>query len=86
MTIRNPSKDPALLLKSTPPRIGRSFLDRERLELSHFERSSTQVTALLAPTGFGKTSQLASWRREVENTRVGGSPLKGTWPRDERGT
>jgi LuxR family transcriptional regulator, maltose regulon positive regulatory protein len=65
MTSRNQSKDPALLLKSTPPRVGRSFLDRERLKLSHFERSSTQVTALLAPTGFGKTSLLASWRREV---------------------
>lgn len=56
---------PSLLLKSTPPRIARGFLDRERLHLSRLEASGGQVTAVLAPTGFGKTSQLNHWRREA---------------------
>lgn len=56
---------PAVILKSTPPRIVRGFLDRERLHLSRVESSGAQVTALLAPAGYGKTSQLNYWRRAV---------------------
>ncbi|WP_455926534.1 LuxR C-terminal-related transcriptional regulator [Pseudomonas putida] len=56
---------PAVILKSTPPRIVRGFLDRERLHLNRVESSGAQVTALLAPTGYGKTSQLNYWRRAV---------------------
>jgi LuxR family maltose regulon positive regulatory protein len=56
---------PSLLLKSTPPRVVRGFLDRERLQLNRLEATGGQVTALLAPTGFGKTSQLNHWRREA---------------------
>ena len=56
-------RDPALLLKSTPPRTARDFLDRSRLNLLGFGTGSAQVTALLAPVGFGKSSQLAHWRR-----------------------
>lgn len=62
--ITPPSRDPALLLKSTPPRAVRGFLDRERLQLSRLEVGGAQVTILLAPTGFGKTTQLNQWRRE----------------------
>ncbi|MEA1028084.1 LuxR C-terminal-related transcriptional regulator [Pseudomonas sp. N-137] len=58
-------RDPATVLKSTPPRIARNFLDRERLKLSRIELAGRNATILLAPTGFGKTSQLIQWRREV---------------------
>jgi LuxR family maltose regulon positive regulatory protein len=57
--------DPALLLKSTAPKVGPGFLERERLKLDQLLRSGAQVIPVLAPTGFGKTSQLASWRREA---------------------
>ncbi|QIE90816.1 LuxR family transcriptional regulator [Pseudomonas nitroreducens] len=56
---------PSLLLKSTPPRGVRGFLDRQRLQLNRLEASGAQVTVLLAPTGFGKTCQLNHWRREM---------------------
>jgi LuxR family maltose regulon positive regulatory protein len=59
------SRDPALLLKSTAPKLAPSFLERERLSLHQLLRSGAQVIPVLAPTGFGKTSQLASWRRAV---------------------
>jgi len=58
-----PQRDPALLLKSTPPRAIRHFLDRERLKLGFLESSGVYLTALLAPVGFGKTAQLAHWQR-----------------------
>jgi LuxR family maltose regulon positive regulatory protein len=61
----SPQRDPALLIKSTPPRAIRGFLDRERLKLSRFESSGAYVTALLAPIGFGKTSQRAQRRRDA---------------------
>jgi len=57
-------RNPTLLLKSTPPRCARDFLDRSRLSALSFGGSSAQVTALLAPVGFGKSSQLAHWRRQ----------------------
>lgn len=56
---------PSLLLKSTPPRAVRSFLERERLQLRRLEAGGAQIAVLLAPTGFGKTSQLNHWRREA---------------------
>jgi LuxR family maltose regulon positive regulatory protein len=59
------TKDPALLLKSTAPKVGPGFLERERLRLDQLLRAGAQVVPVLAPTGFGKTSQLASWRREA---------------------
>jgi LuxR family maltose regulon positive regulatory protein len=40
-------------------------LNRERLQWSRFEQGGEQIIALLAPTGFGKTSQLVQWRREA---------------------
>ncbi|MEY2875778.1 MAG: transcriptional regulator, partial [Pseudomonadota bacterium] len=53
------------MLKSTPPRAARGFLERERLSLERLELTGPRVIALLAPSGFGKTSQLAQWRREA---------------------
>jgi LuxR family transcriptional regulator, maltose regulon positive regulatory protein len=57
--------DPALMLKSTPPRAVRGFLERSRLSQRRLETSGAPFTALLAPSGFGKTAQLVSWRREA---------------------
>jgi len=65
MTGDNSRRDPALVLKSTPPRAVRRFLDREQLNLSRLELSGAHVTALLAPVGFGKTAQLAHWQRQA---------------------
>jgi LuxR family transcriptional regulator, maltose regulon positive regulatory protein len=65
MTIPVHLRDPALVLKSSPPRVGRDLLQRERLSLARLDLAGTQVIATLAPTGFGKTSQLAQWRREA---------------------
>jgi len=65
MTPESSTRDPALILKSTPPRAVRGFLDRERLRLDRLELSGASVTALLAPTGFGKTAQLTHWRKEA---------------------
>jgi len=55
---------PALLLKAMPPRIAPGFLDRTRLSLIELAAGGEQVTALLAPVGFGKSAQLAHWRRQ----------------------
>lgn len=65
MTRSESRRDPALLLKSTPPRAVRHFLDRDRLKLKRLEVSGAHVTALLAPVGFGKTTQLAHWQRQA---------------------
>jgi LuxR family transcriptional regulator, maltose regulon positive regulatory protein len=65
MTSGDSQRDAALLLKSTPPRAVQRFLDREHLNLSRLELSGAQVTALLAPVGFGKTTQLAHWQRQA---------------------
>ena len=58
------NSDPTLTLKSTPPRAIRGFLDRERLKLDRVELSGSRITSLLAPTGFGRTSQLGRWCRD----------------------
>jgi len=65
MTPPPPLHDPALVLKATPPRVARGLLHRERLSLARLEVGGHQVITALAPTGFGKTSQLAQWRREA---------------------
>jgi LuxR family maltose regulon positive regulatory protein len=57
--------DPALLLKAIPPRVARDLLVRERLGLSRLNGGSGQLITVVAPTGFGKTSQLAQWRKEA---------------------
>jgi len=62
---RVPGRHPSWLLKSAPPRAVRGFLDRDRLNWNRLERSGTQVIALLAPTGYGKTALLGHWRREA---------------------
>jgi len=58
-------RDPALLLKAIPPRVARDLLDRERLGLSRLNGAAGQLITVVAPTGFGKTSQLAQWRKEA---------------------
>jgi LuxR family transcriptional regulator, maltose regulon positive regulatory protein len=65
VTSESSPRDPALLLKSTPPRGVRHFLDRERLKLNHRQLGGVHATALLAPVGFGKTTQLAHWQRQA---------------------
>lgn len=65
MTPSTKLHDPAISLKSLPPRAVRGFLERERLRLERLELGGAQAIALLAPTGFGKTAQLAQWRREA---------------------
>jgi LuxR family maltose regulon positive regulatory protein len=58
-------RDPALVLKATPPRVARDLIQRPRLSLERLDVAGAQVIVALAPTGFGKTSQLAQWRREA---------------------
>jgi LuxR family maltose regulon positive regulatory protein len=65
MSLPPSSRDPALVLKSTPPRAARGFIERERLSLERLELAGARVIAVLAPSGFGKTSQLTQWRREA---------------------
>ena len=57
--------DPGLLLKVAPPRMARGLLERERLSLGRMRDGLANLISLVAPTGFGKTSQLAQWRREA---------------------
>jgi LuxR family maltose regulon positive regulatory protein len=65
MPVRQKAPDPSWLLKSMPPRAVRGFVNRGRLDWNRLERSGTQVIALLAPTGYGKTALMAHWRREA---------------------
>jgi LuxR family maltose regulon positive regulatory protein len=57
--------DPALVLKAMPPRVVRGLLQRDRLSLAKLEIAGHQVITVVAPTGFGKTSQLTQWRRQA---------------------
>jgi LuxR family maltose regulon positive regulatory protein len=59
------SGDPALHLKVIPPRVARDLLNRERLKLAKIGGVAGQFITVVAPTGFGKTSQLAQWRKEA---------------------
>jgi LuxR family maltose regulon positive regulatory protein len=65
MTAASKTRDPALSLKAIPPRMARDLLERERLGLSRLSGSVGQLITVVAPTGFGKTSQLAQWRKEA---------------------
>lgn len=60
-----PFGDPALLLKAIPPRVARDLLNRERLSLDRINGVAGQLITVVAPTGFGKTSQLAQWRKQA---------------------
>ena len=53
-----------LLLKTTPPRIQRDLLTRQRLLLGTGRFREVPAILVQAPAGFGKTSLLAQWRRE----------------------
>lgn len=56
---------PELVLKTTPPRAPRHLLPRPRLGLNEERFHDRQVIVVQAPPGFGKTSLLAQWRREI---------------------
>ena len=56
---------PRLSLKSTPPKLSSTSLNRERLAMSSPELSQKSVIVVEAPAGFGKTSLLTQWRREA---------------------
>lgn len=56
---------PELMLKTTPPRAPRHLLLRPRLAIDEESLRDRQVLAVQAPPGFGKTSLMAQWRREV---------------------
>jgi len=62
---RHERADPTLQLKSLPPRMVRGFLVRERLQLQRLSEAGSRVSALVAPSGYGKSSQLNQWRRET---------------------
>jgi LuxR family maltose regulon positive regulatory protein len=52
------------LLKVTPPRVPRLQLARPRLQAGHERLRDCPVILVQAPSGYGKTSLLAQWRRE----------------------
>ena len=56
---------PELVLKTTPPRSPRHLLVRRRLSQDDERFRDRQVIVVQAPPGFGKTSLLAQWRREM---------------------
>lgn len=57
--------DPQLILKTTPPRIARTVLERPRLSSTRTEWADKSVIVLHAASGYGKTSVLAQWRKEA---------------------
>ena len=59
------SPNPQLVLKTMPPRIPRTALDRSRLGGARPEFADKSVIVLQAPGGYGKTSLLAQWRKEA---------------------
>lgn len=62
------ANDPQLVLKAIPPRIPKSLLMRGRLAYKALEFADKSVIFIQAPSGHGKTSLLAQWRREVLQT------------------
>lgn len=56
---------PELVLKTTPPRAPRHLLLRPRLSLDDGSLRDRPMLVVQAPPGFGKTSLLAQWRREI---------------------
>ena len=57
--------DPRLALKTTPPRLSRQLLERPRLNLAALQLQGTAIVRVEAPAGFGKTSLLGQWRKEL---------------------
>ncbi|MFO1398708.1 MAG: LuxR C-terminal-related transcriptional regulator [Burkholderiales bacterium] len=55
--------DPALILKTTPPRASRAALPRERMTQLWAELRDRTAISIAAPAGFGKTTLLVQWRR-----------------------
>ena len=51
------------LLKTAPPRLGRTLPPRPRLDRIWSEVSERSAIVVTAPQGFGKTTLLAQWRR-----------------------
>lgn len=55
--------EPEFILKTTPPRLPRTAVERERFsKIWDIVRERTAI-AVVAPAGFGKTTLLAQWRR-----------------------
>ncbi|MFL6591534.1 MAG: LuxR C-terminal-related transcriptional regulator [Luteimonas sp.] len=54
---------PEFVLKTTPPRIGRTAVQRVLLERAATEALDRTAVTVVAPAGFGKTTLLAQWRR-----------------------
>jgi LuxR family maltose regulon positive regulatory protein len=55
--------EPEFILKSTPPRLPRTALQRDRLSLVWAEIRDRTAISVVAPKGFGKTTLLLQWRR-----------------------
>src|SRR5687767_13610584 len=62
--MRQDNAPPELVLKATPPRLGKGLLTRQSLRLGGPGFEDRAVIAVQAPAGFGKTSLLGQWRRE----------------------
>lgn len=58
------------LLKVTPPRLPRNLVPRKRLTTTANALGDASVLLVQAPAGFGKTSLLAQWRKEIQSTGV----------------
>jgi LuxR family maltose regulon positive regulatory protein len=54
--------NPSLVLKTTPPKLRKSLLERERLRRIRADGDDVAVFLVEAPAGHGKTSLLAQWR------------------------
>ena len=59
-----------LLLKVTPPRVPRHLVTRKRLVSTADALRDASILLVRAPAGFGKTSLLAQWRKEIQATGV----------------
>ncbi|MDO5624932.1 MAG: LuxR C-terminal-related transcriptional regulator [Pseudomonadota bacterium] len=59
-----------LLLKVTPPRVPRDLVARRRLMATAGALRDAAILLVQAPAGFGKTSLLAQWRKEIQATGV----------------
>lgn len=54
---------PEFVLKTTPPRIARTAVQRAPLEQVAVDTLDRTAVTVVAPAGFGKTTLLAQWRR-----------------------